>query len=82
MSKKSNSSIYLVADKKLRVRVGQIFEFIRLILFLKMYSGGGLAPSSQTVGGPLLIPLASKAGKANDLSIAPIDLTNLKLRHY
>ncbi len=28
---------------------GQIFEFVKLILFLKMYFGGGLAPSIQTV---------------------------------
>jgi hypothetical protein len=38
-----------------RVQVGQIFEFDKLILFLKMHLGGGLAPSSQTVGS-LLVP--------------------------
>ncbi len=42
-------------EKKYRLRVGQIFEFVKLILFLKMFLGGGLAPSSQTVGS-LLIP--------------------------
>jgi hypothetical protein len=38
-----------------RVRVGQIFEFAKLILFLKMYLGTGLTPTSQTVG-PLIFP--------------------------
>jgi len=27
----------------------KLFEFAKLKLFLKMYLGGGLAPSSQTV---------------------------------
>jgi hypothetical protein len=36
---------------------------------LKTFLGGGLAPSSQTVGS-LLIPLDGKAGCENDLSIA------------
>jgi hypothetical protein len=38
-----------------RVWVGQILEFVELILFLKTYLGGGLAPYSQTVGS-LVIP--------------------------
>jgi hypothetical protein len=60
------------------VQIGQIFEFVRLVLFLKKYLRGCLAPSSQTEGS-LLIPLAGFADQANDLSIAPIDLTNLKI---
>jgi hypothetical protein len=40
---------------KHRVRVDKTFEFIKLILVLKMYYGGDLAPSSHTVGS-LLIP--------------------------
>ncbi len=38
-----------------RVQVGQIFEFVEIILFLETNLGGGLAPSGQTVGS-LLIP--------------------------
>ncbi len=38
-----------------RVQVGQIFEFVELILFLETNLEGGLAPSGQTVGS-LLIP--------------------------
>ncbi len=45
--------------------------------FLKTFLVVSLAPFSQTVGS-LLIPLASKAGLENDLSIAPVDLTNTK----
>jgi hypothetical protein len=58
-----------------RVRVCPIFKLSELILFLKMNLGGGLSPSSQTFGS-LLIPLVGKAGQENDLSIAPMDLTN------
>ncbi len=38
-----------VLQSRKRVLVGQIFEFVKRILFLKTYSGDGLAPSSQTV---------------------------------
>jgi hypothetical protein len=38
-----------------RVQVGQIFEFIELLLFLKTCLGGGLALSKKTVG-PILVP--------------------------
>ncbi len=31
-----------------RVPLGQSFEFVKFILFLKTYVGGGVAPSSQT----------------------------------
>jgi hypothetical protein len=34
--------------------IDQIFEFVKLILFLKTYLGGGLAPSSQTVESSLI----------------------------
>ncbi len=44
-----------------------------------MYLGEGLAPYSQTEGS-LLIALAGKASWENDLSIAPMDLTNLKIQ--
>jgi len=44
-----------------RVQVGQMIEFIKLKLFLKMHLGGGLAPSSQ-IEGSLLIPLPSEDG--------------------
>ncbi len=33
---------------------GQIFKFVKLSLFLKMYLGGGLTPPSQTVGSLLM----------------------------
>ncbi len=39
-----------------RVQVGLIFEIDKLILFLKMHLGCGLAPSSQTVGSLLIFP--------------------------
>jgi hypothetical protein len=41
---------------KCEVQLGQIFYFVKLILFLKTCIEGGLAPSIQTVGS-LLIPL-------------------------
>ncbi len=44
------------------VQVAQIFEFAKLMLFLKTYLGGGLALSGQRVGS-LLIPPCSKLGK-------------------
>jgi len=53
--------------------VGRIFEFIKLILFWKCLAGC-LPPSSKTVGS-LLMPQAGC-----DLSLAPMDLTNLKIR--
>jgi hypothetical protein len=46
---------------------------------MKTYLKGGIASSSQTVGS-LLIPLAGKANKGNDLSIVPMDLTDLKIQ--
>jgi hypothetical protein len=60
------------------VWVGLIFQFIKLILSLKMYLGGGLAPSSQTVGS-LQIPHAGKASQENDLSITQMDLAKSKI---
>ncbi len=35
---------------------GQIFKFNELLIFLKPYVGGGLAPSSQTLGAFLIPP--------------------------
>jgi hypothetical protein len=64
-------------SRQQRVQVGQIFEFVELILFLKTYFGGSLAPSIQTVGS-LLIPLAGRAGRENDLSIALNGFDKLK----
>ncbi len=66
-----------------RIQVGWIFEFVELLLFLKNYLGGVLAPSSQMVG-YLLIPLANKASGVNDMSIAPMDLIQKlnRLRQY
>jgi hypothetical protein len=48
------------------------------MLFMKMYLGGGLASSSQTVGS-ILIPPADFAGWKNDLGIASMDSTNIKI---
>jgi hypothetical protein len=56
-----------------------MFEFIKSILFLKTQLGGGLAPSSQTVGS-LLIPPGWKTSWENDLCIAPMDLTNIDIQ--
>ncbi len=61
-----------------RVWVGQMFKFIKLILFLNMHLGNGQAQSSQTVGS-LLIPPGRQSQQENDLSLAPIDLTNSKI---
>ncbi len=47
------------------------------MLFLKTYLGGGIAQPIQAVGS-LLIPLAGEARWENDLSIAPMGLTNSK----
>jgi hypothetical protein len=48
----------------LKILVGQIFEFVKLILFLKTYLWGGLAPSSQTLGSLLTPPgWQSRLGK-------------------
>jgi hypothetical protein len=52
-----------------RVLVGQMFQFIRLILYLKMYIRGGLSPSSQTVGS-LLIPVQGSRSGGYDLSLS------------
>ncbi len=41
--------------KKYRGCIGQIFEFVKLLLFLRMYLGSGLVSSNQTVSS-LLIP--------------------------
>jgi hypothetical protein len=56
--------------------VGQIFEFVEVILFLKAFLGGGLTPSSQTVGS-LLIPLVGKNSfnGFEKLKILPMDIT-------
>jgi hypothetical protein len=62
-----------------RVRVGQIFKFVKLILFLKLYLGGGLPPPCQTIGS-ILIPLVIEARRGNDLSLVPMDLTNSKIQ--
>jgi hypothetical protein len=62
------------------VLVSLIFEFVELLLSLKTYLGGGQAQSTQTMGS-LLIPLASKAGRGNDWSIAAMDLTNSNITH-
>jgi hypothetical protein len=35
-------------------KVGQNFEFIKLVLFLKLYLGGGLVSPNQTVGSSLI----------------------------
>ncbi len=35
---------------------GQIFKFIELLIFLNPYVGGGLAPSSQTLGAFFIPP--------------------------
>jgi hypothetical protein len=67
-----------ICDKKCRVNVSQIFEFVELILFFKTYLGGGLAPSSQTVGS-LLYSLASKTDQKNDVSITQIESTKSKI---
>ncbi len=61
-----------------KVWVGQMFKFVKLILFLKMYLGNGQSPFSQTVGS-LLIPPGRQSQLENDLSLAPIDLTNSKI---
>ncbi len=39
-----------------RAWIGQIFEFIKLVLFLKIYLEGGLPPSSRIVGSVLIPP--------------------------
>ncbi len=61
-----------------RIQDGQVFEFTKAILFLKMYLGVGLAPSSQTVGSSS-IPPGQQCRLRNYLSIAPIDLANSKI---
>ncbi len=61
-----------------RVWVGQILEFVELILFLKTYLGCGLAPSCKTVGS-LVIPQASLSPMENGLCLAPMDLKNSKI---
>ncbi len=65
-----------------RVWVGHIFEFVKLILFLKTYLWGGLAPYSQTVGSSLIYPSwQSWLGKWSEHSSIGFDklenLTNL-----
>ncbi len=60
------------------VQVGQMFEFVKLTLLLKMCLGGGLASSSQTVGSSL-IPPAGFARQENDLSVAPMASTKSKI---
>jgi hypothetical protein len=45
-----------ICDKKCRVKANQILDFVKLILFLKTYLEGGLAPSSQTVGSLFILP--------------------------
>jgi hypothetical protein len=44
-----------------------IFDFVKLISFLKMHLGGNLAPSNLAAGA-FLIPLTSKAGREDCLS--------------
>ncbi len=67
-----------ICEKTYRVWVGQIFEFVKLILFWKIYLLGGLAPSCQTVGS-LWYSLAREAGWEIGLSITTMDSTNLKI---
>ncbi len=57
---------------------GQIFKFVKLPLFLETHSGGGLAPSSQTMES-LLNPMGDKASQESVLSITLMDLTNSKI---
>ncbi len=73
----SNNALNVVNVSN-RVRVGEFFELVMLVLFLKTYLQGGLAPSSPTAGS-LLIPLANEVVWENDLSIATIDSTNSKI---
>jgi hypothetical protein len=73
----SNNALNVVNVSN-RVRVGEFFELVILVLFLKTYLQGGLASSSPIVGS-LLIPLANEAVWENDLSIATIDSTNSKI---
>jgi len=65
--------------KKCWVQVGRIFEFAKLILSLKTFLEDGLPPSGQTIGS-LLIPPVWQTSREIDLSIAPMDSTNLKIR--
>ncbi len=60
--------------KKCKVQVGQNFEFTELILFLEIYSGSGLAPSSQTVGSLLILySWQSRHGKWSEHSSIGFD---------
>jgi hypothetical protein len=49
------------------------YDFVELII---RPIGGGLAPSSLTLGSLLITPVAAKAGWENQPSTAPMDLTN------
>ncbi len=60
------------------LQFGQIFELIKLVLFLNTYLGDGFDPSSQILGS-LLISLPGKASQENDLNIAPMDSTNSQI---
>jgi hypothetical protein len=58
------------------INIGKVFigtKFVKLIIRL---IGGGLAPYSPTVGILMENPLVGKARQENDLSRAPMDLTN------
>jgi hypothetical protein len=58
-----------------------LVEFLsssNLNYFRKKHLGGGLAPSSPNCKIPIDSPLAGKAGRENDLSIAPMNSTRSK----
>jgi hypothetical protein len=54
--------------------IWSIFVFVELIIFLKTYLVGGLAPPNQLLGF-LLFPPAGNAGWENDMSMATKDST-------
>ncbi len=73
----SNNTLNVVIFSH-RVGFGEIFELVKIVLFLKTHLQGGQAPFSPVVGS-LLIPLANEVVWENDLSIPPIDSTNSKI---
>ncbi len=60
-------------------QVGKFFEFVELILFLKMYLQDGLVPSNQMVGSSFIPPgRHSRLGKGSEHSSNGFDkLKNL-----
>jgi hypothetical protein len=71
-------AVFTLAKFCVGSKLVRLSKSVKLILFLKTYFGGGLAPSSQTVGS-LLILLIGKASGENDLRIVPMNLTNSKV---